>query len=427
MPIDKIENIDIMEFGGNIMKNGLKKLLDLSTIIWLFCSCTTIDYNDNDLSLDAAIEQSMEQIAVNIPAEATIAVVYFESESEKFSAYIMEELVGAFNDNNFIIVDRALLEHIRREVNYQLSGEVSDENIKSIGRQIGAQFIITGQLIKSGNRYRFRLNAIDVESSVREIVRFNVRNDREFKILFASINDSKNISHIANYGENKLDSITHPNNLNKIIDINDLSVIHLAAIAEKENQLLKDPSNNELIIETGKNYICYAEYFIQIPGEMIGPDQYEKRRSEMERAKDFYLKGLAILERAKHVDNDVRFLYWKSYAIYKAFALDPFDFSLGSRIPGCFPMVNNAYRVNPNWEDGKLDELLLDMNASIPQGWGDDKTKTYQYFSNSIGKSKGLRIKPFVLNAQAIAIPAQDIILFKEMLNKASPKNNHYT
>jgi TolB-like protein len=401
------------------MENGLKKSFGLAIIIWLFCSCTTIDYNDNDLSLDAAIEKSVEQIAVNISAEATIAVVYFESESEKFSAYIMEELAGTFDDNNFKIVDRSLLEYIRREMNYQLSGEVSDENIKSIGHQIGAQFIITGQLVKSGNRYRFRLNAINVESSVREICRFNVRNDREFKNLFASINSSKNISYIASYGEDELNLITRSNNLNEIIDIDNLSAMYLATIAENENQLLKERSNNELILETGKNYICYAEYFIEIPGRMIPRDQHGKEISEMERAKDFYLKGLAILEKAKDVDNDVRFLYWKSYGVYHAYALDPFDFFLGARIPECFVMVNNAYRINPDWEDGKLDELLFDMNTSLPQGLGGDSTKAYQYFSNSIGKSKGLRIKPFVLNARNVTIPKQDNISFREMLNKA--------
>jgi formylglycine-generating enzyme required for sulfatase activity len=51
---------------------------------------------------------------------------------------------------------------------FQLSGEVSDESAKAIGKKLGAQNIITGSLTAIGDNYRFRTYALDVESAARK-------------------------------------------------------------------------------------------------------------------------------------------------------------------------------------------------------------------------------------------------------------------
>jgi hypothetical protein len=57
------------------------------------------------------------------------------------------------------------LESLSREMNYQLSGEVSDESSLSIGKQLGAQVIISGILARSGQNWRLDLQALQVESA----------------------------------------------------------------------------------------------------------------------------------------------------------------------------------------------------------------------------------------------------------------------
>ena len=59
-----------------------------------------------------------------------------------------------------------------------MSGYVSEESARSIGKFIGADIVITGQLSAVGGTYRLRTNAINVETAVRvSITRFDVNND----------------------------------------------------------------------------------------------------------------------------------------------------------------------------------------------------------------------------------------------------------
>ncbi|MDR3171562.1 MAG: CsgG/HfaB family protein [Treponema sp.] len=57
-----------------------------------------------------------------------------------FVSQEVEELWNHFDTSGtFVMVDRQNLEKIQAEMNYQMSGEVSDESALSIGQQFGVQ------------------------------------------------------------------------------------------------------------------------------------------------------------------------------------------------------------------------------------------------------------------------------------------------
>jgi hypothetical protein len=88
----------------------------------------------------------------------------------------MEELTGAFVDRNMEVADRQNLEYVYKELNFQMSGEVSDESARSIGKFLGADLVITGQLMEIGGPYRYRANAVNVETATQDsVTRLNVR------------------------------------------------------------------------------------------------------------------------------------------------------------------------------------------------------------------------------------------------------------
>ncbi|MDR0722035.1 MAG: tetratricopeptide repeat protein [Treponema sp.] len=78
---------------------------------------------------------------------------------------------GVFvNNKRLVVIERSNLEILRDEQNFQMSGEVSDESAASLGKFIGAPALITGSLTDiGGGSYRFRFNAIDVETAVRKL------------------------------------------------------------------------------------------------------------------------------------------------------------------------------------------------------------------------------------------------------------------
>jgi TolB-like protein len=96
-------------------------------------------------------------------------VLNLSSASPALAEYVTEEIVGHFvNSNSLTLVERrsADLQLLQQEMNFQFSGEVSDETVLSIGRKLGAQMVITGSINLTGDVFRLRIRAIDIESAV---------------------------------------------------------------------------------------------------------------------------------------------------------------------------------------------------------------------------------------------------------------------
>jgi TolB-like protein len=122
--------------------------------------------SSNARLLNTAITNSFNTVSRNIPVNSKIAIVNIASNNNADSSFILEELTLAFvNSRRFIVVDRQTLNVIRQEQNFQLSGEVSDETIISIGRFTGADVVITGSVSDNGEMRRLRLRVLDVQTA----------------------------------------------------------------------------------------------------------------------------------------------------------------------------------------------------------------------------------------------------------------------
>jgi TolB-like protein len=124
---------------------------------------TVHGFAQQPVTLDTAIDNAVMYLGNSVPGESKIAVLNITSQYERLSNYIIEELISTLvNHRKFTIVDRRTLELIQQEINFQLSGEVSDESIQSIGQKLGAQTIIAGSIEPIGGIYRFRIRAVSV-------------------------------------------------------------------------------------------------------------------------------------------------------------------------------------------------------------------------------------------------------------------------
>ena len=152
-------------------------------LFFLFLSCASGAVNNGPgLSLTEAIEESAKKTAREIPAGSLVAVLAFDSGSGALSEYIIEELIGALIDNGIKVVDRKNLDHVYKEQNFQMSGDVSDESALSIGKFLGASIAVTGQLTAFGDSYRYRISALNVETaSPVSITRLDVRSDSNLR------------------------------------------------------------------------------------------------------------------------------------------------------------------------------------------------------------------------------------------------------
>jgi curli biogenesis system outer membrane secretion channel CsgG len=120
-------------------------------------------------SLPNALEKSSVILSGALEPGASVAVVSVTADESFWGEYVSEELTLILvRMQRFRVVDRQNMDIIRAEQTFQISGEVDDDTAVSIGRLIGAAFVITGAVSpEPGLRMpakRLRLRVLDVQT-----------------------------------------------------------------------------------------------------------------------------------------------------------------------------------------------------------------------------------------------------------------------
>jgi len=115
--------------------------------------------------LESAIQKACAVLIESLPKGSKIAVIdVVTKDNDAKSIAISEVEYNLVSTKNFLIVDRHTLDAIRKEQNFQMSGDVSDDSMVAIGALAGATVVITGEIVESGNKNRLSLKALDVKS-----------------------------------------------------------------------------------------------------------------------------------------------------------------------------------------------------------------------------------------------------------------------
>jgi predicted anti-sigma-YlaC factor YlaD len=213
------------------------------------------------------------------------------------------------------------------------------------------------------------------------------------------------------------------------------------AIKMYEALLSQQPDHPGLILTTGSLFVMYANAFIQGPAEMLPVEAYQEREDQLNRARKLYLRGVDILAGGlekkypgwntaytrgvqpaylvKLKKADVPLIYWHAAGFLSAYALNPFDLDLGMRLPELTAAIDRAYELDPDFNQGALDEFYMLFYSSMPEGMGGDPSKVEAHYHLALEKTRGLSPGPYVSYAQAVCIPAQDYDTFKRCLESA--------
>ena len=142
------------------------------------------------VDINEALDTAAKQFSGSLKAGTTVAIVGIASDTEAMSEYLLDEMtIRIVQNKKLTVADRANLEAIKKEMNFQLSGEVSDATMKEIGAMVGADVVIHGNLNKIGDIFMLTLQALDVtKATVLDMYRKNVELDdismRLMKISF---------------------------------------------------------------------------------------------------------------------------------------------------------------------------------------------------------------------------------------------------
>lgn len=163
-------------------------VITLLTIFFLMLSCASAQTSSPGLSLDDALEQAAAQLASLLPGGSRVAVVNFDFDVPALSGYLIDETGGyLYGSRKLKIVTRKNLELLMKELDWNMSGYVSDETAQGIGKMLGAEIIISGALVNRGSDYRLRLTAIQTETAlVMGSAQLIIQNNKQIKDLAAS-------------------------------------------------------------------------------------------------------------------------------------------------------------------------------------------------------------------------------------------------
>jgi len=167
----------------------MKKII-LSLLIISAFSLTPAHSQDKT-HLDKAIQEILDYLDTRLPAHSVVAVLNIKSDNQALSNIIIDKLVNAIIDGkNFSPIDREHIAFIQKELQFHLSGDVSDETAQAIGKILGAQTIISGEVIPINNKllqtttYQLAIKAISVETAALQgNINKNIQNDKEIKTI----------------------------------------------------------------------------------------------------------------------------------------------------------------------------------------------------------------------------------------------------
>ncbi|MHC6203438.1 CsgG/HfaB family protein [Breznakiellaceae bacterium SP9] len=115
--------------------------------------------------LDGALERAAQGLTEGLKKDARIAIINISSGDTAQAEFITEEIEVLLVKGGFTVVDRRELDRIRKEQNFQLTGDVDDDSIVSIGKFAGADIVITGSVSGANSTRRLRLRALNTQTA----------------------------------------------------------------------------------------------------------------------------------------------------------------------------------------------------------------------------------------------------------------------
>lgn len=161
----------------------MKKII--FTLMFSLISVAVSFSQSKGVTIDNALTQAAEKFSSSLKNRTTVAILGISSSYNELSEYMLGELTTDIVQlRKLQVVTRANLDVIKKEMNFQLSGEVSDETMQQLGAKTGAQTVISGTFKPLGTLYVLDIQAFDVTTAtIQDTYRSNVVSDETLELL----------------------------------------------------------------------------------------------------------------------------------------------------------------------------------------------------------------------------------------------------
>ncbi|HOW84534.1 MAG TPA: TRAP transporter TatT component family protein [Candidatus Aminicenantes bacterium] len=212
------------------------------------------------------------------------------------------------------------------------------------------------------------------------------------------------------------------------------------AIKLYESLLASLPNHAGLRLRTGSLYIMYANAFVESPADMTPRSDIETKEYLLARAKNLYLRGRDILfidlekknpalraqlKERKYKEamapfgrGDATLLYWTALGWLAAFAVDPFDMTLGQTVPQTRAMIERVAELEPGYGGGSLDSFYITYYGSLPGYLGGDLAKAREHFARAQALAGGSDTSSLLALATTVCVKEQNAAEFKALVGR---------
>ena len=123
-------------------------------------------FAQNTVTLDNAIDDYAKGLVNYIQKDKGVAVIAFKTEKNGLTEYLIDTATEKLFESGIRpIYERKQLEILQKELNYSLSGDVSDKTALRIGQRVGVNTVVYGTIQKIGNNYRINFRVANVETA----------------------------------------------------------------------------------------------------------------------------------------------------------------------------------------------------------------------------------------------------------------------
>jgi predicted anti-sigma-YlaC factor YlaD len=207
-----------------------------------------------------------------------------------------------------------------------------------------------------------------------------------------------------------------------------------------ESLLEESPRHRGLLLAAAGGFTQYTYAFVQEDADesedrdvRAAAALRDRGRRLYLRARDYGLRGLDVahegFSRALRSDRktalaeasreDVPLLYWTAASWGAAIAMKKDDPELMGDLPIVEALIKQALDLQPDFEHGALQELLIAYEGSRSESMGGSADRARQRFEEAVRMSNGQRVQPFLALAETVSVRAQDRKEFESLLAKA--------
>ncbi len=204
-----------------------------------------------------------------------------------------------------------------------------------------------------------------------------------------------------------------------------------------EAVLEQTPEHQGLLLALASGFVQYGVAFLDQKADAIEDQSLDQAEALRARARKLFRRALDYAFRNLEVGHegfraglssdlaatverttaeDVPALYWASAAYGLYISHSKADPDAIADLPIVRALAERALALDPDWNRGSLHELMISLEASLPEG---SVERARAHFDRALVLAAGSKVGPFVTLAEAVCVKEQKAVEFHALLEKA--------